>query len=48
MVWFGERDAERVDRLTEQMLGQQDGYAMLLLHAELLDDDGDAEDRSWR
>lgn len=47
-VWFGERDAERVDRLTEQMLGQQDGYAMLLLHAELLDDDGDAQDRPWR
>ncbi|ODP38706.1 ImmA/IrrE family metallo-endopeptidase [Sphingomonas turrisvirgatae] len=38
-VWFNERDARRVDVLTEQLLGQQNGFAMLLLHAELIDED---------
>ena len=38
-VWFNERDARRIDLLTEQLLGQRDGFAMLLLHAELTDDD---------
>ena len=37
-VWFEEPNATRVDILTEQLLGQGDGYAMLLLHVELADD----------
>ena len=50
-VWFGTRDARRVEVLTEQLLGQSDGYAMLLLHAELADpDDDEVEDATvaWR
>ena len=37
-VWLGNRDAARTLRLTEQMLGQRDGYALILLHAELDED----------
>jgi Zn-dependent peptidase ImmA (M78 family) len=37
-VWLGERDAERVLALTEQVLAQRDGYAMMLLQAELDDE----------
>lgn len=40
-TWFGERDSNRVDLLTEQLLGQSQGYAMLLLHAQLEDADED-------
>jgi hypothetical protein len=38
-IWIGDRDARRVTALTEQLLGQRDGFAMLLLHAEMLDED---------
>lgn len=38
-IWFGDRDAKRVDLLTEQLLGQSNGYAMLMLHAQLDDTD---------
>lgn len=38
-VWFGERDAKRVDVLTEQLLGQRGGFSMLLLHAQMIDED---------
>lgn len=34
-IWIGERGAKRVEVLTEQVLGQQQGYAMVLLHAEM-------------
>ena len=37
-VWFEGRNADRVDIVTEQLLGQSGGYAMLLLHVELADD----------
>lgn len=37
-VWFEGRNAARVDVVTEQLLGQRGGYAMLLLHVELADD----------
>ena len=37
-AWFIERDAERVLVLTEQVRGQSDGYAMVLLQAEMDDD----------
>jgi Zn-dependent peptidase ImmA (M78 family) len=39
-VWLSERDAERVLSLTEQVLGQRDDYALILLQAEL-DEDSD-------
>lgn len=37
-LWFNDRSAARVALLTEQVLGQANGFAMLLLHAELIDD----------
>lgn len=37
-IWLGERDAARVLFLTEQVLAQQQGYAMILLTAELDDE----------
>jgi Zn-dependent peptidase ImmA (M78 family) len=37
-TWFGEHAARRVEVTTEQLLGQSQGYAMLLLHAELTDE----------
>lgn len=37
-VWLSERDAERVLSLTEQVLGQRDGYALILLQADLDED----------
>lgn len=33
-VWFDERTAASIDGVTEQLLGQSDGYAMLLLRVE--------------
>jgi hypothetical protein len=49
-IWFGERDAKRVNLLTEQLLGQQNGYAMLLLHAQFIeaDETDDAATQDWR
>ena len=38
-TWLGEHGARRVEVLSEQVLGQSGGYAMVLLHAELADDD---------
>ena len=37
-VWFDERNAARIEVLTEQLLGQNQGFSMLLLHAELTED----------
>ncbi len=37
-VWLSDHDSQRVLSLTEQVLGQQDGYALILLQAELDDD----------
>jgi Zn-dependent peptidase ImmA (M78 family) len=37
-MWMGERAARRVEILTEQVLGQGQGYSMLMLHAELAED----------
>ena len=37
-VWLSERDAERTLSLTEQVLCQRDGYALILLQAELDDE----------
>lgn len=38
-TWLGDRDRRRVEVLTEQLLAQRDGYSMLLLHAEIFDED---------
>ena len=37
-VWLTEQDAERTLLLTEQVLRQRDGYAMILLQAEMDDE----------
>ena len=48
-TWVSERDVRRVDALTEHLLAQRDGFAMLLLHAELIDEDDDGdEDEAFR
>ncbi len=36
-TWFDDRGAARTEQLTEQCLGQANGFAMLLLHAKLVD-----------
>jgi hypothetical protein len=38
-TWIGERAARKVEVLSEQVLAQRDGYATILLHAELSDED---------
>lgn len=38
-TWLSERDCERVLALTEQALGQRNGFALTLLQAELDDDE---------
>ena len=35
-LWFNQRGAARINVLTVQLLGQANGFAMLLLHAELI------------
>lgn len=37
-IWLGDRDASRTLMLTEQVLGQQNGYALILLQAEMDED----------
>ena len=37
-VWLGDRDAARTLLLTEQVLGQANGFALILLQAELGED----------
>lgn len=39
-AWFSGRDAARTLSLSEQILGQSDGYALILLQAELDDEGG--------
>lgn len=36
-IWLGERSQRQVEMLSEQVLAQRDGHAMVLLHAELLE-----------
>ena len=40
-IWLSERDAVGTELLLEQVLGQAHDYAMVLLHAELIDPDDD-------
>ena len=45
-LWIAEAEARKVGALTEDVLQQQGGFALLLLHAELADkDDDDQDDR---
>lgn len=49
-TWLGNREARMVTSLTEQVLVQQNGFALILLQAELRDDDEPDEgvDRVWQ
>jgi Zn-dependent peptidase ImmA (M78 family) len=38
-LWLGDADARKVASMTEQVLHQQNGFALLMLHAELADED---------
>lgn len=40
-IWLSDHEARKVDILTEQVLGQKNGFSLLLLLAELADDDDD-------
>ena len=40
-LWLSEADARKVETLTEQVLRQQDGFALLMLYAEMVDEDSD-------
>ncbi|MFM6931088.1 MAG: hypothetical protein ACKOUT_02455, partial [Novosphingobium sp.] len=37
-LWLGTSAARKVEVLTEQVLGQKNGFAILMLHAEMRDD----------
>jgi hypothetical protein len=50
-LWLELRDAMKVAVMTEQVLWQRSGFALILLHAEMRDEDEDeteAVDRRWR
>ncbi|MEO5494656.1 MAG: ImmA/IrrE family metallo-endopeptidase [Sphingomonas sp.] len=48
-TWLGDSGTRRVELLTEHLLAQRDGFAMLLLHAELGDEDeADDENETFR
>lgn len=38
-LWLGEREVRKVESMTEQVLQQQNGFALLMLHAHMRDDD---------
>lgn len=41
LVWLEPKDAARVEQMTEQVLGQQNGYALIMLHMVMADEDYD-------
>ena len=41
LVWLEPKDAARVEQMTEQVLGQQNGYALIMLHMVMADEDQD-------
>jgi hypothetical protein len=45
-LWLGEAAARKVTSMTEQILHQQNGFALLMLHAELVDED-DEDQPHW-
>lgn len=50
-TWLSFREASKVDLMTEQAMGQGNGFALILLQAEFRDEDGDglrATDEGWR
>ncbi len=50
-LWLGLRDASMVAAMTEQVLWQRSGFALILLNAELRDeedDESEAVDRRWQ
>lgn len=51
-LWLGADGARKVGAMTEQLLWQQNGYAMIMLHADMVDgedDDGHyRRDARWR
>ena len=47
-VWFAHKDCHKVHSLTEQVLVQAGGHSMILLHAELRDEDDDEHGYSGR
>lgn len=50
-LWLGLRDAGKVAAMTEQVLWQRSGFALILLNAEMRDEDDDeieAVDRRWQ
>ncbi len=50
-VWFAHKDCHKVQSLTEQVLVQAGGHSMILLQAELRDEDDDEQGysgRDWR
>ena len=38
-TWLGSSAARKVEALSEQVLAQTDGWAMILLHAEMVEAD---------
>lgn len=50
-LWLGLRDASKVAAMTEQVLWQRSGFALILLNAEMHDEDDDETetvDRRWQ
>lgn len=47
-VWLGDRGGRPVEALTEQVLAQDNEFALILLHAELRDTDDEAEESGLR
>ncbi|MES2699341.1 MAG: ImmA/IrrE family metallo-endopeptidase [Pseudomonadota bacterium] len=51
VTWLSSAKARKVEALTEQALDQRNGFGLILLHAELRDEEGDglrATDEGWR
>ena len=50
-TWLSVMEASKVDVMTEQAMGQGNGFGLVLLHAEFRDEEGDglrATDEGWR
>jgi hypothetical protein len=45
--WFAYSDSRLIEALTEQVLHQAGGYAMILLHADMRDDEDHDSERSF-
>lgn len=51
MTWLSSNEARKIEALTEQALGQRNGFGLIMLYAELRDEEGDglrATDEGWR